>query len=253
MKSRYRALRLSLAFAMIAAFAFSATAATAHSPGDNVNGVVTAKTATTLTVLAENGTSSAVTVTAATVYRLPHRLTGTFDDVLVGSRIKVEGTLSGTVLTAAVVKIKWNQVNGVVTAVSGSSLTVLGKNGTSTTVIVTATTIYRLPHRLTGTAADVAVGSRIRAEGTLSSGILTARLVTIKWAHVNGVVTALSPLTVTEKNGTSRIILITGATVYRGHGHASAVLGDIHVGSRIKAEGTLSGVTFTARYIAIRN
>ena len=253
MKSRYRALRLSLVFAMIAAFAISASGATAHSPGDNVNGVVTAKTATTLTVLAENGTSSAVTVTAATVYRLPHRLTGTFDDVLVGSRIKVEGTLSGTVLTAAVVKIKWNQVNGVVTAVSGSSLTVLGKNGTSTTVIVTATTIYRLPHRLTGTAADVAVGSRIRAEGTLSSGILTARLVTIKWAHVNGVVTALSPLTVTEKNGTSRIILITGATVYRGHGHASAVLGDIHVGSRIKAEGTLSGVTFTARYIAIRN
>ena len=179
MKSRYRALRLSLVFAMIAAFAISASAVTAHSPGDNVNGVVTAKTATTLTVLAENGTSSAVTVTAATVYRLPHRLTGTFDDVLVGSRIKVEGTLSGTVLTAAVVKIKWNQVNGVVTAVSGSSLAVLGRNG--------------------------------------------------------------------------RIILITGATVYRGHGHASAVLGDIHVGSRIKAEGTLSGVTFTARYIAIRN
>ncbi len=249
MKSRSRVLRLTLVFAMIAAYAISATTASAHSPGANVNGVVTDKTDNTLTVLAANGTSSAVTVDTDTIYRLPHRLTGTFADVLVGSRIKVEGTRSGTVLTAAVVKIKWDRVNGVVTHVSGSSLTVLGKNGTSTTVMVTGTTIYRLPHRLTGTAADVAVGSRIRAEGTLSSGTLTARLITIKWDHVNGVVTVLSPLTVTEKNGTSRIIVVTDATVYRVQGHVSAVLGDIHVGSRIKAEGTLDGVNFTARFI----
>lgn len=249
MKSRSRVLRLTLVFAMIAAYAISATATFAHSPGDNVNGVVTAKTATTLTVIAENGTSSVVSVTAATIYRLPHHLTGTFADVLVGARIKVEGTLAGTVLTAAVVKVRWNRVNGVVTAVSGSSLSVLGKTGTSNTVMVTGTTVYRLPHHLTGTAADVAVGSRIRAEGTLSSGTLAARLITIKWDHVNGVVTALSPLTVTEKNGTSRIILVTGATVYRVQGQVAAVLGDIRIGSRIKAEGTLNGVNFTARFI----
>ncbi len=175
MKSRSRPLRLTLVFAMIAAYAISATTASAHSPGANVNGVVTAKTATTLTVLAANGSSSAVTVTAATIYRLPHRLTGTFADVLVGSRIKVEGTRTGTVLTAAVLKIKWDRVNGVVTA--------------------------------------------------------------------------LTPLTVMAKNGTSRIIGVTGATVYRGAGHVSAVLGDIRIGSRIKAEGTLNGVDFTARYI----
>jgi len=252
MKSQSRALRLTIVIAMIAAYAISAAAASAHSPDHNVNGVVTTKTATTLTVLAGNGTSSAVTVTAATVYRLPHRLTGTFADVIVGSRIKVEGTLSGTVLTAAVVKIKWDGVNGVVTVVSGGSLTVLGKSGTNS-VMVTGSTKYRLPHRLTGTAADVAVGSRIRAEGTLSSGTLIARLITIKWDHVNGAVTALSPLTVTEKNGTSRIILLTGATVYQGKRHVTAVLGDIHVGSRIKAEGTLNGVNFTARFVTIHD
>lgn len=105
MKSRSRALRLTLVFAMIAAYAISATAASAHSPGANVNGVVTAKTATSLTVLAENGTSSAVTVTAATIYRLPHHLTGTFADIHVGSRIKAEGTLNGVNFTARFITI----------------------------------------------------------------------------------------------------------------------------------------------------
>lgn len=256
MTSQPRALRLVVVLALVLAYAIAAAPVSAHPDGDNVNGTVTAISGSTLTVLDKAGTSHTVVVTGTTVYKLPHHLTGSLADITVGTKIKAEGTLSGGILTAAVVKIRLDHVNGTVTAIpSGTSLTVLGKNGTTYTVNVTGTTLYKLPHRLTGTFGDIAVGSKVKAEGTLVGTTLTARIVEIKWDHVNGTVTAISgsTLTVMGKNSTSYTVTVTGATVYDRPGHVPGTFADIAVGSKIKAEGTLVGTTLTARFISIKH
>ena len=95
MKSQPRALRLVVVLAMIMAYAISATPVSAHPDGDKVNGTVTGTSGTGFTVLGKNGTIYTVNVSVATVYKLPHHLTGgTFSDIAVGSKIKAEGTLS---------------------------------------------------------------------------------------------------------------------------------------------------------------
>jgi hypothetical protein len=71
-------------------------------------------------------------------------------------------------------------VNGVVTAIDGSTLTVMAQAGRTRTVVVTDATLYQLRGNRTGTLADVVVGSKVGIDGRLADGVLTATLVKVK-------------------------------------------------------------------------
>jgi hypothetical protein len=72
------------------------------------------------------------------------------------------------------------RVNGTVTAIAGSTLTVRAAAGKSRTVVVTDATTYKVHGHAAGTLSDVSVGSRIRADGRVSGGVLTADLVKVR-------------------------------------------------------------------------
>ncbi len=61
---------------------------------------------------------------------------------------------------------------GTVTAISGNSITITGENGTSYTVNASDTT--KISKMVELTVADIKVGDRIGAEGTLSGTTVTA-------------------------------------------------------------------------------
>jgi hypothetical protein len=129
-----------------------------------------------------------------------------------------------------------------VTAVNGNSLTVTGFDARTYTISTGSSTVYQRAGQ-TATASDIAVGSLISVEGTLSSdgSTLNALEVTIELPHVAGQVTAVNgdTLTVQSPDGTTATVLLTGTTAYSAGPQGTASKSDITTGSFIVAEGTL--------------
>lgn len=136
-------------------------------------------------------------------------------------------------------------LGGTVTAVTGSSITVSDRSGsTSTFTIDPSTTVNK--DRTASTLAALAVGEEVRIFPS-AAGSTTARSIDIEQPSVIGKVTAISgdTITVTGPNGTSQTVVVSSATTYAKAG-ASATLANVTVGSSIFAQGTFaSGATTT--------
>ena len=159
----------------------------------------------------------------------------------VGDEIRFQQTrnIDGS-YTITAIQVVLPQVDGTVGALTANGFTVKTPDGTTTNVVVTGSTVYRVG-RTTGTKADVKVGARVAVEGTKSSdGTMTATSVQIAPAMVSGDVTAKTSTSITVRlaGGTTTTIRVSSATTYRVAGKASATLADIAVGSRIVAQGT---------------
>jgi Domain of unknown function (DUF5666) len=149
-------------------------------------------TTMTYTVDATNATitksSAPVAPTSgSTTGTRPAPTTITVSQVAVGDTLVVQGTVSGTNITAT--KIEDGMfggfggrggmrgpggmgVQGTVTAVNGSTLTVTGKNGTTYTVNAGNSTVSKLE---TISVSDVAVGDSVGVQGTVSGNTVTAK------------------------------------------------------------------------------
>ncbi|MGO8864030.1 MAG: hypothetical protein ACLQRH_25155 [Acidimicrobiales bacterium] len=225
-----------------------------------------------------------------------------FTNVCVGSRVIALGTLSSGVLAATLVTVVPAQAQGIVTAITGGTGTpvcgttsvtgtvpfTLGGGfrptpvvttfpGLVTTVDVTGTTTFTDPALASpssATFANVCVGSRVIALGTLSSGVLTATLVTVvppPPARVQGIVTsmplggnggtpvcgtlgALGTFTLTGMGpGVTTVDVTTGtsATAFTGPGKSTATFANVCVGSHVMATGALSAGTLTATSVVV--
>jgi hypothetical protein len=135
-------------------------------PTPVAGGDVTAVDATTITVTGKGGVTRVITVNDATVYKLGSA-TGSKADVKVGVRVAAQGTVSGDTFTAITVRIQPAEIGGVVTGKTGDSITVKRGDGSSAVIHVTAKTTYEHKGKDAATLADVAVGDRVSAEGTL--------------------------------------------------------------------------------------
>ena len=196
-----------------------------------------------------------IDVSSTTVYtRAGHA--ASLSDIQVGSVLSVQGTQTGTnTVTASAIEIVLPQRLGVVTAVNGDNLTVTGFDARTYAITVGADTTYRRAGQ-TAAPTDIAVGSLISAEGTLSSdgSTLNALAVTIQLPRVAGQVTAISGNTVTVQgpDGTTSTVQLTDATTYSAGPQATASKSSITTGSFIMAEGTLgSDGTLTALHVDV--
>jgi Domain of unknown function (DUF5666) len=132
----------------------------------SASGTVGAITSNGFTVKAGDGTTTKVVVTGSTTYHLG-RAAGTKADVKVGDRVAVQGTrASDGTMTATTVQVAPAMVAGDVTAKTSDSITVRLAGGTTTTIHVSSATTYRVAGKSSATLADIAVGSRIIAQGT---------------------------------------------------------------------------------------
>ncbi|MHB8378867.1 MAG: DUF5666 domain-containing protein [Acidimicrobiales bacterium] len=150
----------------------------------NVHGVVTAFTPTSVTVLGKGSvTPTTFTITTTTTYK-DDGVSLSAADLAVGSKIGIEVS-SAASLTALNIEIELASVSGKVTAISASTITIAGHEGTAHMVLVTPTTTYVM-NGAPATLADVVVGSKIHGQGTLSADKSTLTAVTVVIKHDNG-------------------------------------------------------------------
>jgi hypothetical protein len=135
-------------------------------PTPVAGGEVTAVDATTITVKGKGGATRVITVNGSTVYKLG-TATGSKADVKVGVRVAAAGTVNGDTFTAITVRIQPAEIGGIVTGKTGDSITVKRGDGSTAVIHVTSKTTYEHKGKDAATLADVAVGDRVSAEGTL--------------------------------------------------------------------------------------
>lgn len=144
----------------------------------SASGTVTAVTSTTVTISQPGGTTRTLNLTGSTAYT-QGGATVSKSALVVGSRISAQGTVdsSGT-FTATAIDIAPATVQGIVASKTASTIVVTTSAGKTVTVNVTASTKYSVRGQTNPTLANVAVGARIAAQGTLNSdGSLTATVV----------------------------------------------------------------------------
>jgi hypothetical protein len=221
----------------------------------HLGGKLTAISGSTLTVTDRAGTARKIVVSAGTTYQRSGAAIS-LSDLQVGNQIDAAGSLnSDGSLAARVVHVILPAVDGAVTAVSGSTITVQarGPSAGTKTITVNSSTTYTLGgpgSPATGSLSNVQVGSHVHAEGTLnSSGVLLASAVHINLPAVDGAVTAVNGSTITveargPQAGATRSVVVSGSTVYLLGGPVSSTKGslaDVKSGIHIHAEGSLNG------------
>jgi len=159
--------------------AFQATGVVIMLP--HLGGVVTAVTAPSLSVTTFNGVSQTLLTDARTVFdRAGQKVS--FADLSTGAAIQAAyRPASDGSLTAVHISIVLPHLQGKVSGVSGTTITLNGRNATVYTVITTPNTTYTAPGGGTATADSVKAGVFISAEGTLSPDgkTLTASRITV--------------------------------------------------------------------------
>lgn len=174
-----------------------------------VVGVVRSISGSTLTVTNrgfDRNASSTITYTvnASNATILKGNATSSLSSVAVGDTVFVQGTLSGTTITATIIRDgmmrggKGDQgegnalpqgngqpvVAGTVSSISGSTITITNSSNATYTIDASSAKITKGGN--TATITDIAVGDRILAQGTVNGTSVTASLV-FDQTHLNTV------------------------------------------------------------------
>jgi len=161
---------------------YTVTAITVRTP--TTGGEVTGVTSSAIAVTGRDGTKTTIEVTGSTAY-LVGKAAGTKADVVIGSRVLADGTLSGATFTATRIVIVPSVTGGEVTAKTSSTITVKGRDGKTATIHVDSKTTFRVRGKVAATLADIAVGDIVIATGTnRADGSLNASQVgggSFKW------------------------------------------------------------------------
>jgi hypothetical protein len=142
-----------------------------------------------------------------------------------------------------------NGTGGDVTAVTSTSVTIQLWGGSTATFTLTPTTTY-IEGSTSTTTSPLVVGDRVRI-GVSPSSSTTAASVTIELAELFGTVKSVTgdTILITDPQGFTRTILISGATTYGQGGSIS----DVIAGAKIFAQGTVdaNGTTLDALNIDV--
>ncbi len=213
-----------------------------HGPGRGPGGdlTVTGVSGQTITAKQRDGTAVTIKTTSSTVFSRAGK-TVSLSAVSSGENVHVQGTKnSDGSITATRVDIELPGYRGQVTAVSGSTITVKDRNGTTYTIKTTSSTSFEMAGQ-SASLSDVKTGEQMSAEGTLNSdNSLNAETVQIELPGYRGQVTAVSGSTITvQDHGGTHTIQTTSSTKFT-RGGQSASLSDVKTGDQIDAEGTLN-------------
>jgi hypothetical protein len=212
-----------------------------------LGGVVTAVTPTSVTVTGHGATPLTYTITTATTFS-EGSTTVPATDLVVGSKVEIQVS-SSALTTATSINIKVPEqhmmsLGGVVTAVTPTSVTVTGHDGTPSTYTITSTTAFS-EGSTTVLATALVVGDRVGIQVS-STAPTTASAIEIAMARASGKVTAVSgdDFTVTDHHGNVSTIVVSTTTTYTQSG-ATASLTDVTVGVFVSAQGTIGAAPTT--------
>jgi hypothetical protein len=217
-------------------------------------GLVTAVTATSVTVNRWDGKTTTYTLTPTTTFTEGHAST-TATSLVVGDRINIRLARKAPT-TALKINIELAELTGKVTAVVGNLITITGPQGFARTIIVSDATTYT-QGGAPATLTDVTVGSAVFAEGTIDVNLTSLDALSIKIASTShailyhGYVTALSSTSVTldRLNGVTEMFTITPTTTFH-QGSTVLTAANLVVGDRVNVRVNSSAPT-TALAIGI--
>ena len=200
---------------------------------------ITAIDGTKLALETDNGWTRTIDASGATVTK--DGATVALSTLKVGDQIVFRETRNddGTYTTTAIVVVQ-PHVAGTVASVSGSTVTVTGRDGTTSKVVLTSSTTYELAGEA-ATKDAVVAGARIVARGTLASdGTLTASSVEVAPATSAGTVKekGSSSLTLTTRDGSTVVVKVSSSTTYQVVGVTTPTLADVKVGDIVMAAGS---------------
>lgn len=246
-------------------------------PGVEIEGTIVSVSETELVVINSWGDTLTVGINESTIIRHGDRVL-TFADLNPGDRVHVKATRDGEILTAVEIKLQRGseegddndhstkvEIEGLVDAISPTSITVHNNQGTQTATIVESTVI-RHGHR-TLTTADIKPGDRVHVKAQRAAdGTLVATEIMLQnpagdggndhaaKVEIEGTVEAISPSSITVRNNQgSQTAAIVPSTVIR-KGNRTLTVVDVPVGSRVhvKAERGTDGA-LVATEIKLQN
>jgi len=145
-------------------------------------GVITAKSDTALTVVSANNTSYTVTLASDSQLWINKEKQTNLSGFSIGDNVMVQGTLSGSAISAKkliALHLPTGTIVGKVTASSASSITVTGTDNKSYTILTTDASI-----KAKGKDGTLALGDTVIAKGDLAGTTLTAE--TVSETKANG-------------------------------------------------------------------
>ena len=209
-----------------------------------VVGSVTAVSSNSITVKDPSGALTTYTLSGSTVVR-KDGADATVASLAVGDNVAVMVAATGSTAAVTIVIVPagmspGEDLGGVVTAVSPTSITLEHLDGTSSTYVLNSATTVR-EGRASATVSAIAVGERVQVRPSASSAS-TAAAVEIDRAKVTGTVVSVSEsgntIVVSDAQGFYRTIQLTNTTTYSKSG-AVATMRDVVTGAVIVAEGTV--------------
>jgi hypothetical protein len=217
-------------------------------------GLVTAVTATSVTVNRWDGKTTTYTITATTTFTEGHAGT-TAASLVVGDRINIRLARKAPT-TALKINIELAELAGKVTSVVGNLITITGPQGFARTIIVSDATAYT-QGGAPATLADVTVGAAVFAEGTIDVNLTSLDALSVKIGSTShailyhGYVTVLSSSSVTldRLNGVTEMFTITPTTTFH-QGSTQLTAANLVVGDRVNVRVNSSAPT-TALAIGI--
>jgi hypothetical protein len=132
----------------------------------HVDGTVKVVNDNTITVTQRDGTTKDIAVNGSTTYKLAGAASS-LDAVTVGAQIDAQGTTTGGTFTASLVNIQPAMAGGTVTVISGDTITVKQRDGSTLTITIDpATTKIQVAGKTNATISDIAVNAIVMAQGT---------------------------------------------------------------------------------------
>jgi len=207
---------------------------------------VTAIDGTKLALKTDNGWTRTIDASGATVTKDGAMVA--LSALKVGDRIAFRETRNadGT-FTITAIEVIQPAVAGTVASISGSTVTVTQRDGTTAKVALTGSTTYQLAGQA-ATKDAVVAGAQIVARGTLATdGTLTATSVEVAPATAAGTVKEKSAgsLTLTTRDGSTVIVKVATSTTYQVDGITSPTLADVKVGDVVMAAGSRNASSST--------
>lgn len=156
--------------------------------GVGIVGQVTAMSGSSITITSRGmGTTTAsttYTVDASNATIMKNNATSTVSSISVGDRILVQGTVSGTSVTATVIRdigvlntrTEGNGepiIAGKIATVNGSTLTIANNSGTTYTIDASSATIKKAGV-ISANVSNISVGDVVIAQGTINGTSMTA-------------------------------------------------------------------------------
>ena len=231
------------------------------SPVREIEGTVKTISASQLVVTDEHSNDVTLTINSDTIFRSGDMAIAP-GDVKAGDRVEVKAAISGTTLTAILVKLQNDEpqephtleLRGSIKSVSPNEIVITDAQQHDTTVELTSTTMIRKGDQAI-TSADLAIGDRVEVTAMQSGTMLNALLVKVEeneepqqpLIEVTGTIKSISStqIVVTDSQQHDTTFQIVATTVIR-KGDQSATPADLAVGDRVEVLGMANGATNTA-------